>query len=148
MMPPSLAPNMVQCLVDGIDSHFGIAGLGGHHVDWDEAEKRVAVILGVKKGRSLPKVSKQTLKKYHAYLRTNLEFPFKAEVEGLKGEATIYSLFDLDDCPELTFYGLFVSGRQDGRVIELPLVDIFEIDGKGQNKQILEDYCFWFWNHR
>jgi hypothetical protein len=117
-------------------------------MSWDDQEKRVAEILGVKEGRSLPKVSKQTLKKYHAYLRTNLESPFKAEAEGLKGEATIHSLLDLDDCPELTFYDLFAFGHHDGRVIETPLVDVFEIDGKGQNKQILEDYCFWFFNHR
>ena len=117
-------------------------------MDWDEEEKRVAEILGVKAGRSLPKVSKQTLKTYHTYLRTKLEFPFKAEVEGLKDEASIHSLLELDDCPELTFYGLFVFGHHDGRVIETPLVDVFEIDDKGQNKQILEDYCFWFFNHR
>jgi hypothetical protein len=81
-------------------------------MSWDEAESRVAKILGVKvlgvkEGRSLPKVSKQTLKKYLTYLRANLEFPF-----------------------------------------ETPLVDVFDIDGKGQNKQILEDYCMWFWNYR
>jgi hypothetical protein len=119
-----------------------------YDVDWDDTESRVAEILGVKEGKSLPKVSKSTLKKYHAYLRDNLKFLFKAGVESLKGEATIYSLFDLDECPELTFYGLFVFGRHDGRVIEMPLVDVFEIDGKVQNKRTLEDYCFWFFNHR
>ena len=117
-------------------------------MSWDKVKRRVAEILGIKEGESLPDVSKKTLKKYHTYLRANLEFPFKAEVEHLKGEATIHSLFDLDECPELTFYGLFVLGRHRERTIETPLVDVFEIDGKGQNKQLLEDYCFWFWNHR
>jgi len=117
-------------------------------MSWDDEERRVADILGVKEGQALPGVSKKTLKKYHAYLRANLAFPFKAAVEDLHGTATIHGLFDLDDCPELTFYGLFVLGHHRGRSIETPLVDVFEVDGKGQNKQLLEDYCFWFWNHR
>lgn len=117
-------------------------------MSWDDEEMRVAEILGVKEGQALPSVSKKTLKKYHAYLRASLEFPFKAEVEDLKGEATIHSLFDLDECPELTFYGLFVLGCHKGRTIETPLVDVFEVEDKSQNKQLLEDYCFWFWNHR
>jgi len=104
--------------------------------------------LGIKEGDTLPRVSKKTLKKYHAYLRANLEFPFKAEVEDLRGETKSHNLLDLDDCPELTFYGLFALGRHRGHTIETPLVDIFEIEDKGQNKQLLEDYCFWFWNHR
>jgi hypothetical protein len=117
-------------------------------MSWDDEERRVAEILGVKEGEALPAVSRQTLRKYHAYLKANLEFPFKAEVEDLHGEATIHSLLDLNECPELTFYGLFALGRHRGYSIETPLVDVFEIEDKGQNKQLLEGYCFWFWNHR
>ena len=47
-------------------------------MSWDEEERRVAEILGVKKGEALPHVSRQTLRTYHAYLKANLEFPFKA----------------------------------------------------------------------
>ena len=57
---------------------------------------------------------------YHAYLKANLEFPFKAKVEDLDGEATISSLFALNDCPDLTFYGLFVRGIREGGSIEIP----------------------------
>ena len=115
---------------------------------WDEEEKRVAEILSVKEGRSLPKVSKQTLKKYHAYLRTNLEFPFKDKVEDLKGDATIQSHFALDECPELTFYGLFVRGHEGRRMIEIPIVEIYEVQDDETANQIIEDYCMWFWNYR
>ena len=69
-------------------------------MSWDEDERRVAEILGVKEGEALPDVSRQTLRKYHAYLKASLAFPFKAEVEDLDGEATIHSLFALDACPE------------------------------------------------
>jgi hypothetical protein len=39
--------------------------------------------LGVNKGKALPDVSRKTLRTYHAYLKANLEFPFKAKVEDL-----------------------------------------------------------------
>ena len=61
-------------------------------MSWDEEERRVAEILGVKKGEALPDVSRKTLRTYHAYLKANLEFPFQAKVEDLDGEATIHSL--------------------------------------------------------
>jgi len=117
-------------------------------MSWDEEERRVAEILGVKKGEALPDVSRKTLRTYHAYLKANLEFPFKAKVEDLDGEATIQSLFVLNDCPDLTFYGLFVRGNQGRRIIEIPIATIEEVTEEGTNKQLIEDYCLWFWNYR
>src|SRR5438093_10580335 len=93
-------------------------------MSWDEEERRVAEILGVKKGEGLPDVSRKTLRTYHAYLQANLAFPFQAKVENLDGDATIQSLFALNDCPELTFYGLFVRGHQGRRLLEIPLVEL------------------------
>jgi Calcium binding len=117
-------------------------------MSWDEEERRVADILGVKKGKALPDVSRKTLRTYHAYLKANLEFPFKAKVEDLAGEATIHSLFALNDCPDLTFYGLFVRGNQGRRIIEIPIATIEAVKEEGTNKQFIEDYCMWFWNYR
>ena len=117
-------------------------------MSWDEEERRVAEIVGVKKGEALPDVSRKTLRTYHAYLKANLEFPFKAKVEDLDGEATIQSLFALNDCPDLTFYGLFVRGNQGRRIIEIPIATIEEVTEEGTNKQLIEDYCMWFWNYR
>src|SRR5712691_11978740 len=91
-------------------------------MSWDEEERRVAEIFGVKEGEALPDVSRKTLRTYHAYLKANLEFPLKAKVEDLDGEATIQSLFALKECPELPFYGLFVRGHHGRRLIEIPLV--------------------------
>jgi Calcium binding len=117
-------------------------------MSWDEEERRVAEILGVKQGEVLPDVSRKTLRTYHAYLKANLEFPFKAKVEDLDGEATMHSLFALKECPELTFYGLFVRGHYGRRLIEIPIVEIYEVRSQEKNNQLIEDYCFWFWNHR
>jgi hypothetical protein len=117
-------------------------------MSWEEDERRVAEILGVQAGQRLPAVSRQTLRQYHAYLTANLEFPFTAEVEDLDGEATMHSLFALNDCPDLTFYGLFVRGNQGRRLIEIPIATIEEVKDEGTNKQLIEDYCLWFWNYR
>ena len=117
-------------------------------MSWEEDERRVAEIFGVKEDQRLPAVSKKTLRQYHTYLTTNLVFPFKAEIEGIDAEITISSLFKLNECPDLTFYGLFVRGNQGRRMIEIPIAEIEEVKEKGKNKQLIEDYCMWFWNYR
>jgi hypothetical protein len=117
-------------------------------MSWDEQERRVAEILGAKEGDNIPRVSRQTLRTYHAYLRANVKFPFKAKVEDLDGDSTIQSLFALRDCPDLTFYGLFVRGHHRRSLIEIPISIIEEVKGKGPNKHPIEDYCMWFWNYR
>ena len=114
----------------------------------EEDERRVAEILGVQAGQSLPAVSRKTLRQYHTYLTAHLAFPFQAEIEDMDGVITISSLFNLNECPDLTFYGLFVRGNQGRRIIEIPIAEIEEVKDKGKNKQLIEDYCMWFWNYR
>ena len=117
-------------------------------MSWDEEERRVEEIPGVKEGKALHNASGQTLRKHHAYLKSNLEFPFTAKVEDLDGVATIHSLFALKECPEMTVYELFVRGDHGRRLIEMPIAEIDEVPSKEKNNQLIEDYCFWLWNHR
>ena len=117
-------------------------------MSWQEAERRVAEILGVQAGQRLPAVSRHTLRQYHAYLAAHLVFPFQAVIEDMDGVITIRSLFQLKECPDLTFYGLFVRGTQGRRLIEIPIATIAEVKEEGTNKQLIEDYCMWFWNYR
>ena len=117
-------------------------------MSWEDDERRVAEILGVKAGQRLPAVSRQTLRQYHTYLTAHLVFPFKAEIEDMDGVITIRSLFKLNECPDLTFYGLFVRGNQGRRLIEIPIATIEDVKDEGTNKQLIEDYCMWFWNYR
>ena len=114
----------------------------------EEDERRVAEIFGVPAGQRLPAVSRKTLRQYHAYLTAHLILPFKAEVEDIDDTITISSLFKLNECPDLTFYGLFVRGNQGRRRIEIPIATIEEVKEEGKNKQLIEDYCMWFWNYR
>jgi hypothetical protein len=117
-------------------------------MSWEEAERRVAEIFRRKAGQRLPPVSRQTLRHYHTYLTAQLVFPFNAVIEDLDGVVTIKSLFNLNECPDLTFYGLFVRGNQGRRLIEVPIAIIEEVQDKGKNKHLIEDYCLWFWNYR
>jgi len=43
---------------------------------------------------------------------------------------------------------LFVRGNQGRRIIEVPIATIEEVKEAGTNKQLIEDYCMWFWNYR
>ena len=89
-------------------------------MSWEEDERRVAEIFGVQAGQRLPAVSRQTLRQYHSYLTAQLVFPFQAAVEDMDGVIPIKSLFKLNECPDLTFYGLFVRGHIGRRRIEIP----------------------------
>src|SRR5262245_24330300 len=93
----------------------------------EEDERRVTEILGGPAGQRLPAVSMQTLRHYHTYLTAHLVFPFQATIEDLDGVVTVQSLFTLQECPDLTFYGLFVRGHQGRRLIETPIATIEEV---------------------
>jgi len=41
-----------------------------------------------------------------------------------------------------------VRGHQGRRRIETPIATIEEVKDEGTNKQLIEDYCMWFWNYR
>jgi hypothetical protein len=118
-----------------------------------ENKKRVAEILGVKRNKELPNVSKRALKIYHSYLSKNLLFPFSAEYSKETGplEDTYYDikvigLLESEDSPDLEFYGLFCVGKQGRRKVEIPLAEI-TVKQEGKNKQLIEDYCMWFCNY-
>jgi hypothetical protein len=117
-------------------------------------EKRVAQIFGVAEDEELPDVSENTLEIYHGYLGENLSFPFDAEYSQETGplEDTHYDfqatgLLDLDECPDLEFYGLFCEGKRERRRVVVPLAEV-EVKQRGKNRQLIEDYSMWFWNYR
>jgi len=41
-----------------------------------------------------------------------------------------------------------VRGHQGRRRIETPIATIEAVKDAGTNKQLIEDYCMWFWNYR
>ena|SRR5712691_7334799 len=110
-------------------------------MSWEEDERRVAEIFGVQAGQRLPGVSRQTLRQYHAYLTAHLVFPFQAAIEDMDGVITLKSLFKLKECPDLTFYGLFVRGTQGRRIIETPIATIEDMKEEGTNSSSQITVC-------
>ena len=112
----------------------------------EEAARRVAQIFGVSTGHALPKVSTQTLQRYHAYLQANLSLPFDAKDR--HGHIEVAALVNVQECPYLELYGLFYRGMQGRQRIEMPVAELEAVQDAGTDAQLLADYRWWFWHYR
>ncbi len=119
-------------------------------LDMTNEEDRIRAVFDLTSDDPLPDVSLKTLRQYHRYLVKHFAFPFPAIYSSESGPlatsevaVTVLGVINPDD----DFYGLFCEVRQEKRLMEVPLG---EIEGKegNPNRQFIEDYCFWFWNHR
>ena len=113
-------------------------------------EDRIRAILGVGSNDPIPQSNEENLRKYHGYLTTNLSLPFQAfyvqetgAMEPKECSIEVARLLDpdIDDGDE----GLLCEVIEDGELGELPLWEI-EAIGSDKNKQLIEDYAFWFGN--
>ena len=43
--------------------------------------------------------------------------------------------------------GILCEARLEGEVVALPVAELEVLKGKA-NRQLIEDYCYWFWNHQ
>ena len=122
-----------------------------------DQDDRVRAALGSTSDDPLPDVSEETLLAYHKYLEAKLSFPLRGSYSQETGpmEDTTYSIAVTGlvdpgehDCDES--YGLFcgalVSSR-GRRGIDLPLGKV-EVEAGDPNRQLVDDYGYWFWNHR
>jgi hypothetical protein len=112
-----------------------------------DQDDRVRKALGLTSDDPLPEVEELTLWAYHRYLAAHLTFPFEAKWEPEYGPtATI--LGDPEDDPWVDeMYGLLCQAKAGGRVIDVPLAEC-EAKKGSPNRQLLEDYVYWFWNNR
>jgi hypothetical protein len=121
-------------------------GLSDDHQEeapWRKQQGEWRRYCGVSLGYALPKVSTQTLQRYHAYLQANLALPFNTEDR--HGPIEVAALVHVKECPYLELYGLFYRGVQGRRMIEIPLAEIEAVQDAGQNQQLIADYRWWFW---
>ena len=120
-----------------------------------DQDDRVRMIFGLTSNDPLPDVDDETLETYHEHLSKNFVFPFEAEHTSETGpfssrtmRVKVIGLGDPDDEPMIDdTYGILCEARHDRRVVTLPLGELEVKNGK-LNRQLVEDYCYWFWNYR
>jgi len=137
---------------------------------FEKQEKRIIVILGIKK----LDVTRKTLKTYLQYLKRHVDMPCqltgiedfeweeryvfgfgsKREYGELKKTQPSYkdkfNLIEFVDEMDDYYDGIFVQVQRvsDKKKFALPLADLKSTDKKSKNYQLLDDYSVWFVNNR
>lgn len=120
----------------------------------EDQDDRVRAALGLTSNDPLPDVDRNRLCRYHEHLSKKLRFPFEATASEETGplettthEVEVIGFLDADKYELDDFSGLICEVHEGRRQYPLPLGE-FEVAGDGKNAQLLEDYAYWFWNHR
>lgn len=116
-----------------------------------DQDDRIRMAFGLTRNDPLPNVEDETLKSYHEFLSKNLVFPFAA-IEGAEyghpERVKVIGLGDPDDGPMIDeTYGILCEARMEGEIVTLPLGELEDAEGKS-NRQLIDDYRYWFWNWR
>jgi hypothetical protein len=113
-------------------------------------DDRIRIILGLTSDDPLPLVTEENLSRYHRHLAGHISFPFEGYYSAETGPfketvfpVTVVGLLDADECDDED--GILCEAIQGDRTIEIPLAEI-EAAVKPHNRQLIEDYSYWFWN--
>ena len=121
-----------------------------------DEDDRVRMVFGLTSNDPLPEVNDETLETYRDYLAARLSFPFEAEHTPEKGPmfrrsslVKVTGLGDPDDDPPYIdeMHGLLCDARTDRGQVVVPVGELEVPKGK-PNRQLIRDYCYWFWNNR
>lgn len=114
-----------------------------------DQDDRIRMVLGLTSNDPLPEVDDETLEQYHKYLKSSLVFPFQAECRARLGRPMrikVIGLGDSDEEPVINGkYGLSCEARFGGQIVTVPLGELDNVKGK-PNRQLVEDYCYWYHN--
>jgi hypothetical protein len=114
-------------------------------------DDRIRMVLGLTSDDLLPDVDDETLKVYHDYLSKRLVFPFRAKIAAeqfKRARVDVIGLGDPDDDPMIDdSHGILCEARHEGQIVTLPLGELEDVTGE-PNRQLIDDYRYWFWNWR
>jgi hypothetical protein len=117
----------------------------------NDQDDRIRMVFGLTSDDPLPDVDDETLTTYHEHLSKRLVFPFRAEHGAEYGHpepVKVIGLGDPEDEPMIDeMYGILCEVRLDGHVVTVPLGELQDPKGK-MNRQLIDDYCYWFHNWR
>ena len=111
-----------------------------------DQDDRIRMVLGLTSNDPLPDVDEDTLQTYYDHLTKHLSCPFPAEFDpqeflGPSFPVEVISLDAFDDVTE----GIMCRARHHEEMLLLPLSEIEAKQGKA-NRQLVDDYAYWFHN--
>jgi hypothetical protein len=119
-----------------------------------DQDDRIRAVFGLTRDDLLPDADEDSLCTYYKYLAAKLKFPAEATwaKEVGMGEVTekvsILALAGSDDEPWIDdMHGIICKAKMSRGEGNLPLAEMEKVKGK-PNKQLIEDYSYWFWNNR
>ena len=119
-----------------------------------DQDDRIRTVFGLTRDDLLPDVDDASLRTYYKYLASTLKFSVEATWAREAGlgdvteKVTVLALGGFEDDPWIDdVYGILCKAKMKGGDGELPLAEMEKVKGK-PNKQLVEDYAYWFWNHR
>jgi len=120
-----------------------------------DQDDRIRKVFGLTSNDPLPDVDDETLLTYYDHLFENLSFPFQVEHTPESGTpfrtcypVKVIGLGDPDDEPMIDeMHGILCEARHQRHVVTVPLGELVVSKGK-PNRQLVADYCYWFWNWR
>lgn len=117
-----------------------------------EQTRRIMMALGASSG--VPRVSEETLARYHEHLAANLSLPFVAYYpepmnprEKAAFRRVVVELLDPSCHAGDEIDGIYCRTRQGEFEVNLPLIELHLPEGN-RNAQLIEDYWYWMWNWR
>jgi hypothetical protein len=118
-----------------------------------DQKERIRAAFGLTSG-DLPRVDQDTLAQYQAYLAVNMALPFTAYYpqpasaqEKSQFRCTVREVLDPTRYLGDEFDGIFCKTRKGKFEVNLPLIEL-QIPRDSPAFQLVEDYCYWFWNWR
>jgi len=115
--------------------------------------KRLMAVFGLT-AAGVPKVDEDTLARYYTYLSANLSLPFatyypqpNSSLEEVQFRCMVLDLLDPTKHLGDEFDGIYGKTRKGKYEINLPLIELY-VPEDSPNMQLIEDYCYWFWNWR
>jgi hypothetical protein len=119
-----------------------------------DQDDRIRAVFGLTRDDLLPDVDDASLRTYYKYLAAKLTFPFEATWAREAGlgdvteKVTVLALGGFEDDPWIDdHYGILCNAKMNRGDGELPLAELEKVKGK-PNKQLVEEYAYWFWNNR
>jgi hypothetical protein len=119
-----------------------------------DQDDRIRVVFGLTRDDVLPEADEDSLRSYYKHLAAKLKFPVEAiwAKEVGMGEVTekvsILALGGNADEPWIDdMHGIICEAKMSRGEGNLPLAEMEKVKGK-PNKQLIEDYAYWFWNNR